>query len=293
MIGLVALLVGSLLSTAGLHSTESPSTQQLVQPAVPKLVCKTGSVVFKDGRVRTTGGCTFKGKPVGKWSWVNPTTIDAAGTSCTMAATSGRGSSFDPKPKARVTPVFTLRVPKSRFYRAKVLRVGGRTLIAGWDSCGTPLEVGGQLTDGSKLCRYVTDHSWDLATRTLRLAKVACPAEFGEGKWQLDGKLGGRPDVTIYGGVLRFANGYSALSYAYLNSGCFRANATAVFVIPPSWRGNAYWDITLLTMDANGQPLLVNEIPLGEWGFGDPRFNGFASNQRIGPFTLSGSKPFC
>lgn len=294
MIGLVTLLAGSLLSTASPHSTSSPSTQRIVQVVAPKLVCKTGSVVLKDGRVKATGGCTFKGKPVGKWSWVNPSTTDAVGTPCVVLATSGQGSSFEPKPKGRMAPVFTLRVLKTRFYSAKVLRVGGKTLTAGWDYCGTPLEVTSlPEADISQLCRYITDHSWDLASRTLRLGMVACPPEYGECKWQLDGKLRGRAEVTIYGGVLRCNNGYAVLSYALLNSGCYRANATSVFIIPPSWGGHAYWDISLLTMDGQGQPLQVNEIPPGEWGYGSPTQNGFSPWRRIGPFTLTGTKPFC
>jgi hypothetical protein len=292
---LPALLLAA-AGSVGANSSYAASTPLVTSATAPqpKLICKTGSIVFQSGRVKATGGCKFKNRPVGTWAWVNQT-VDATGTACPSAATSGRGSSFEPKPAARVTPVFTLTVPKTRFYRTKVLRVGGnRSLTVGWDSCGVPLESAGQLTDGSKLCRYVTEHSFDLATRLLRLGKVACPVEYGECRWQPDGKLR-KPavEVTIYGGVMKCSNGYSALSYAWLNSGCVRINATAAFVIPAHWSGHAYWDITLLTMDGSDKPLPVNEIPPGEWGHGSPSQNGFASWRRIGPFRLAGTTPFC
>ena len=285
---LAALLVGSLLSTAGgSHSTSSPTGHE----ATPKLVCKTGSVVLKDGRVKATGGCTFKSKPVGKWSWVNPSTVDAAGTPCVVLATGGQGSSFEPKPKAQMAPVFTLRVPKTRFYRGKVLRVGGKTLTAGWDSCGTPLEIISLPEGTSPLCVYVTDHGFDTATRALRLGKVGCPSEFGECKWESYEKYiyNPTPDITVYGGRVLCANGYSAVSYAWLNSGCIRFNATAVYVLPSNWGGRAYGDLSLLTMDASGVPLQVRGDSPGEPSAGP----GFVSWERIDVGSLHGTKPFC
>lgn len=298
MIAFAALLVGSLLSTAGVsYPTSSPTVQAAKSKPVPRLICKVGTAMVRNTRASATGGCTFGGKRVGSWSWVNQT-VDAAGTPCPMAATSGTGSSFEPKPAAQVTPVFTLSVPKTRFYRAKVLRVGGHTLTTGWDSCGTPLEVVPLPPgDDSPLCKYLAPHSFDAATRTLTLGKVVgCPREFGECKWvpvPPDKWYSPYPGVTIYGGVIRCSNGNIAITYALLNSGCVRIDATGSFVIPDIWAGKAYWDISILTTDSNWQPLQVNVIPPGQYGAGDPAFNGFMPYQHVDAGTLHGSKPFC
>lgn len=298
----VSLCVLGLLPSATKAETETasailpqaqPFVEQVAPKPVPKLVCKTGAVIVKDGKVAWTGGCTYRSRPVGKVTWVSPVTNDATGTVCQSTTTSGSGKTFTPVPSARITPVFTLRVPKTRFYRAKVLRVGGRTLIAGWDSCGTPLPVSSlPLGDSSPLCVYTAPATFDAATRTLRFGGIACPSSFGACSWQpvpSDKWYSPAPGVTIYGSVVWCANGNTAITYASLNGGCIRINATGAFVLPPFWGGGwVYWNVTLLTVGLDFQPVASNVVDPS-----DPRWNGFTPYQPIEPVVLPGTRAIC
>ena len=306
-IGLVVLVLGlsavawlgaSVAPAAQFQFNVAPSTAQAPAKKPPaKLVCSPGRVVTLDGRVAVwDGGCSFKGKPVGTWSWSYQTITDATGTACTpLTATSGDGSSFEPKPSARLSPAFTFSVEKTSAYPAKVMRVGGKPVIVGWDSCGTPLQaISRSVVDTNPICSYDTDPSWDLATRTLRLGAVVCPASFGECKWAPEGKAvqvngpGGFYPVSVYGGRLHCANEYTVIPYNLLG-GCIRVDYTGAFVIPPTWHGWGWWDVTLLSLDAGGYPLPFNVKP----PYNDPRYNGFALWKRVGNFYLVSDKPMC